>query len=637
MVTLANNGGKSLLIASMLLLLAACGGSSSPEAEPPPPVSKACETTDEDNTNDECGTLLIDVTDAEGDFVTYQVELKAMTLTKQDGTVVNVMPASSQLDFAQYTELSELVSAVTIPKGIYTKALVTLDYSDADVQVEKDGEAATALVVDALGEPIDQVEVSINLDNRDQLRIVPGVPAMLEIDFNLEASHEVDLQAVPVEAVLGTTLTAEINPLETKDFRIRGPMLRVNTDDAYYRIALRPFYHRIQQEIKFGGVNIHTDDDTLFDINGEMLQGSDGLALLAEQTQGTATVAFGTYDRSAGKFTAMQVYAGSSVPGGEFDAALGSVMAREADELTLKGVTLVRTDGEVGFHELVTVKIGDETHYKKQFLHSEELTKASVSVGQRVSVLGTFEALEESEDSDANQVLDATQGSVRLLLTSIAGTLNQDLGSELELDLQVIDRRNPDRFDFSGTGQSSDLDADPMAYQVGLGNLVPNPSINAPLRVTGFVNDFAAAPVDFNAASVIDYTESGAKMLVSWLDDGSAQAFSQLDANAMAIDLLNPELGERHYLRRGGIITDLNDLAEGWLMLPKSSGLGLFAIKESDNITLHSSFENFVSDLQARLDQGHLVKALFANGGYQEDTNQYQIAKMVVKLGANND
>ena len=53
------------------------------------------------------GDLVISLTDAEGDFTTYTVDVTSITLTKQNGAEVSTLPLSTTVDFAQYTEMTE--------------------------------------------------------------------------------------------------------------------------------------------------------------------------------------------------------------------------------------------------------------------------------------------------------------------------------------------------------------------------------------------------------------------------------------------------------------------------------------------------------------------------------------------------
>src|SRR2546422_186850 len=89
------------------------------------------------NSTDEEGVVAIGLTDTPGDFLTYTVDVTSLTLTKADNTTdVQTLPQRTRVDFARYVDLTEFVTAVTIPAGSYVSATLNLDYNNADIQVE---------------------------------------------------------------------------------------------------------------------------------------------------------------------------------------------------------------------------------------------------------------------------------------------------------------------------------------------------------------------------------------------------------------------------------------------------------------------------------------------------------------------
>jgi hypothetical protein len=55
--------------------------------------------------------VVIALTDAEGDFASYTVDVLSLTLTTANGAVVETLPLSTRVDFARYTDLTEFLSA----------------------------------------------------------------------------------------------------------------------------------------------------------------------------------------------------------------------------------------------------------------------------------------------------------------------------------------------------------------------------------------------------------------------------------------------------------------------------------------------------------------------------------------------
>jgi len=610
------------LLASIVTLSACGGGSSETVTQPEEQALNPCVTfSGDESQNSECGTLLVGGTDADGDFLTYSVDIVDLTLTRRDGLVVDVLPNASRIDFAQYVDMTELVSAATIPNGVYVAGEITLDYTNADIQIEKDGIAVPAQMVDTDGNPLTQVTLQIEIDNRNAVVIAPGRPALMELDFNLQASHDVDLTADPITVTTQGFISAEIDPVLEKEFRIRGPLLRVNQDEGFYRIAVRPFWKR---DGHHGGVNIFVSDDTRWMIDEVAYSGMDGLAALAEKPEATATVAFGVFNRESRRFTAAVVYAGSSVPGGELDGIMGHVLARNGNTLTIRGATLIRSDARVDFNDVMTVTVADTTRVSKPRAGDAALSIDDISVGQRIALLGSWD--------DAREVFDATNGYARLLLTAVSGFTNSMTDSELNLDAKAFGHNRVDLFDFTGTGQTAGDDADPSNYQVALNNLSPMLDAGDPVRVLGWVRPYGQAPADFDAHSIADFSVSAAKMSVIWAEQGSSDAFAQLDTSGILLNLTPEVLGHLHHLIQGGMRTDLLSLDTQPLIVATDLERGVFAIADHGVVSMHSGFDAFINDLAGRMEDGALVKAVDMKGQMQRDANQFKAIYIAVLI-----
>ena len=89
-----------------------------------------------------------------------------------------------------------------------------------------DGESKQAVVTDIDGDALTQTTLKIELSNRDRLIVSRGRPAFLQLDFDLGASHSVDIGKTPAEAVSEQFIVAEVAPVDEKDIRVRGPLDR---------------------------------------------------------------------------------------------------------------------------------------------------------------------------------------------------------------------------------------------------------------------------------------------------------------------------------------------------------------------------------------------------------------------------
>lgn len=619
----SNQWLKSLTFTALLTALTACGGSDSDieelaVAELPAPK---CQTSDEENNNDGCGKLLLGVTDADGDFLNYTVNVTGLELVRNDGTLVSVITTSQAVNFVDYIEVSELAAAATIPAGVYTSGNIEIDYGQSDIQVEKDGIAVAANMVNADGEPLTTELLALQFDENNRLVVARNRPAMLEIDFNLSASHQVNLETDPVTVSTEPYIVAEIDPIVKKEFRVRGPLIEVNEDDSLFRIAVRPFN---RQADRFGGVNVTTTDDTNFEINGETMTGTEGLAQLANLDPETATVTLGTFSRADDSFTAISVLAGSSVPGSTLDGAKGVIVARDGHQLTVKGASLIRTDGSVSFDDEISVLISDNTNVSKRRRAQDSVSISDLSVGQAVTVLGTI-----SED-DSGSTLDATEGYVRMRLTSTSGHSVSNDEQTMVLDLQSLQGRSIDTYDFTGTGIDPSFDADADAYEISIENLlVRDAGENAPIRVTGYVSAFGTAPADFNAISVTNYTESRSQLYVNWPDGDDVNVFSEITETSLTLNTSNED--GVYKLIQGGIRTAIEN-QESSMVLSSDFERGFYTIKSENGVSAFSSFTEFLTALQQQLNEGATVDLIHGTGGYASEENILNVVKLSVKL-----
>ncbi|HWP94163.1 MAG TPA: DUF4382 domain-containing protein [Gammaproteobacteria bacterium] len=614
------SAGLILMMALGLPLFAACGGD---ERGAGTGTGSLQECDPEDPDDPDCGEVLLALTDADGDFLSYGVNVVSLKLTRADGAEVETLPLATTVDFAKLVEVTELLSSATVPAGRYIGGRITLDYSTAAIFVERAGEAVEAVVRDATGETVTTMELEIRFQDRD-LIVARATPALLTIDFDLAASHEVNLDVTPAVVTLEPFLIADIDRESSEDFRVRGPLGTVDEAGGSYTIVVRPFHARIGE---FGRATVYTTGETLFEIDGVQYTGAAGLAALAAQPPATATLAIGTFDVATRRFTAVQVYAASSVPGGELDVVEGHVTARAGDVLTVRGATLIRAQASAVFHDEVTVVVGPDTRVIKAGAQGEALDDDAISVGQRLTVFGTL-----TDTTPGSLTLDATAGLARLERTNLGGTVVSRDGTTLVLDLQSIDLRRISLFDFSGTGATPADDADPSRYEVALGGLGGSLVSGAPVRVMGFVAPFGAAPPDFTAVTVVDFTSARTWLHVVWDADGTAAPFTTFDDSGLIVDLQNAELGRVHHLRRGAVFTDLLDLPASPLVAPASGDVGSYAIGEDGSVQVFVTYTAFREALQARLAEGGRVRALHAQGGYDAVTNTLTVRLIRVAM-----
>ncbi|NOY44039.1 MAG: DUF4382 domain-containing protein [Deltaproteobacteria bacterium] len=592
--------------ATLALFLAACGGGTG-------------STTS--SASSDGGEVLVGLTDAEGDFLRYEVDVESLELTRADGTAVETIPLDTRIDFAQLTDLTEFVAAATVPDGTYVAARLTLDYTNALIEVEgADGSALEAVAVGEDGTPLDTLELDVTLDNANHLVVAPGTPAMLTLDFDLSANHEVDLSTSPATVTVQPTLHAAVEPDPSKIHRVRGLLGAVDEEAGTFRV-LRPPFRSPRRPVR--AITMSTSESTEFRVNGVSASGAEGLALLAEASADPAVpvVVRGGVDAETGTFRAAEVLAGTSAPGGEQDGMIGVVVARDDASLTVRGAALDRSMGALFLGEDVTVTWTEGVVVTRALDPNGTYTPADVSVGQRVRILGTY------SDDGGTATFQAER--IRMLVTRIAGTVNDVQEGEVLLALEHIEGRRPGTFDFTGTGSTAEDDADPSDYRVNAGGLSLDGVVaEAPVRVFGFVTPFGQAPPDFEAVTVADYSEAVARLRVRWTD-GSATELSVAEAG-LTLDLTGA--GALHHVFRGGVATELT-AEPAPTLAPANPDRGPFVIhRRGERTEVYGRYAEFADALGAELAGGGHVAFLSGLGTFDPETQTFTARRIFVRL-----
>ena len=591
-------------VLSVLLLfaLAGCGGGGGSPAVEPAQVAP-----------EETGEVAITVTDAEGDYESYIVDVTSIVLHRADGTTVETLPLTTRIDFAELTEVTEFLTVATVPVGRYHAATLGLDFSGAEILVQDEaGIVHPAVPVDETGTELDQLTVRLNLTDTDSLVIRPGVPAAFSLDFDLDASNTINLTAIPITVSVEPFLLATAELESDRAHRVRGLLDAVDEAAGTVTVDVKPFRHR---DGRFGSVSFSADDDTVYEINGEHYSGSEGLTALAALTGGIPLVAGGSV--ADGGLVAETVLAGSSVPWTDHDVARGVVIARETDQLTLSGVVLEYRDGVVVRRGPITVALSEDTRVSALGLPDDTLNKDSISVGQRIVAFG--------ELADDATLSDTTH--VRMQLSNLTGSVVA--AEPLAVELHFLSARRPAVYDFTGTGVDPDHDADPAFYQIDTSTL-PLGTVESGdlIRARGHVNAWGLAPADFLARTLIDVSlDMRAAAFVAHWPEATANPLLVVDPAGLTLDLM----AARSVLKLQGVpLTETNPL-ESMLLAAPESRRGVYAVRVrgAGEIHLYRNFADLVSEVVAQLDEGQLLKHVGAHGRYNDDDQSLTAGRAV--------
>ncbi|MEQ9563576.1 MAG: hypothetical protein RLN69_13735, partial [Woeseiaceae bacterium] len=253
---------------------------------------------------------------------------------------------------------------------------------------------------------------------------------------------------------------------------------------------------------------------------------------------------------------------------------------------------------------------------------------SAISVGQKLQVLGEITA-----SDDARIHVDATDGAVRMRVTRLAGMVNTVVPGQTDIELHAIDRRRVQIFDFSGTGSSPAMDADPDNYEVSTGNLFMNPlATGRPVAVYGFPNAFGGAPPDFEGRTIVDYADVRSVLGIGWGVDGTLAPFLSIGTDGLVLDNQNPDIDVRHYIKQGPVLIDLTSLPSGTVIAPRAAGRSLFVVKTTDSLQLYSDFSDFVTAILNEMNGATTARSLYARGHYDADTNVFTAYKIGIHL-----
>src|SRR5438105_249128 len=398
------------------------------------------------------GVAMVTLTDAPGDFLSYQLAVVSLKLTSADGTAVETLPAPSKVDFAQLANLSEVISAPQVSAGTYTGVSITVDNGAGGLTMPA-ANILNGATNGALVAPNSQLTLTLKLPPGAPLVISDHAISSVALDFNLGASNTVVPAAISA-STLASAVTVTVQPMlsgslapdASKPVRVRGKLLSVDTSASSYTVNVRPFNDAMDDD--HGQMVVGTSATTSYTLNGTSYTGSAGLTALAALGAGTVTAATGSFDAQSQTFTATAVFAGSSVPGAGLDSVEGTVFARSRTGLPVGHAwTDARGSDDEQFSRSIAVTVAGTTAVTEDG-QSGSLSAEDISVGQRLQLFGTF-----GTDASGNRTLDASSGSARLMRTPLWGQFISSATGVVTVKLQSIAGSDPSMFNFAGTGR----------------------------------------------------------------------------------------------------------------------------------------------------------------------------------------
>jgi hypothetical protein len=601
-------------------------------------------------------------TDDIGQFSSYLVTIDSVVLVGALNGEVGAIEIPETIDFTKLTNLSELWGTVSLPVDTYTQAIITLDYTNAQISVLVNGAPVKVNIVDPSGAVPTTVPVTVTLDPQGGLTLLPTFSTSnalrLAFNFDMTASNTVDMTTSPPTLTVKPYMSAATTAADNKLIRVRGPLINSSTNVGTYTVVVRPFFDEVNS---LGIDTIFNDANTVYTYSGTTFVGTPGLTALSQASAGsTETAAYCTFEPTptpqagviAGIFHSVYVIAGSTLEDFFTDGLEGDVIARSGNTLTLRGATLDANAAEVVQYENLDseVLLGPGTIVTADGVSTlGPLNYNSIAVGQHITARGLY-----SVSAAGVTVLDATgssvdTGSVRLQSTELFGTLNSTASGSLQLNLQAIENYPASAYNFAGNGVSAAQDPVAANFVVNTGALtLPTAAPGDPLWIDGYVTPFGTAPPDWTAFSVNAEPAVAATLAVVWTGTGTAAPFATLTPTGLTIDLANPAFGSGE-LRIGADTINITTLSATPNIVPAvavpaaTTGLPLFnprftvgpggnAETPTNPITSFITFGAFETQLNTTFATPIPATKLVARGMYDNASNTFTASSIDVVL-----
>jgi len=433
------------------------------------------------------------------------------------------------------------------------------------------------------------------------------------------------------------TLVATVTPSDTKQVRVRGQLASASATANDFVLNVQPFYN---QSMTMGQVTVDVATTTTYQINGTAYVGMAGITALAALPADTLVAALGSLQTGTQTFTAQTVLAGTSLQNPAMDQISGTVIARSANTLTIRGATYWGQGGDFDFeHQDATVMLGTNTAVTEEGMMGT-FTIADISVGQHIDAFGTLSSTSGSgtgsSGTTGGKTLDSTAGQVRLDLTPAWGVVTALATGSATVTLQSLDSMPVSAFTFAGTGTSTATDATATAYVINTGTLSQTGlAVGSPAKVIGFVTPFGMAPPDFTAQTLVNFSAVPELLVVDWAQKGSTMAFTGLTATSTSLQLDLTGVDQLHFIQIGPETLDITKLATAPTIAPDTTAttdvftIGHRGMYKTENF---NTFAGFVAALTTDLTATTTVVDIAATGQFDSTSNTFTATRIAVLI-----
>ena len=600
--------------------------------------------------------------DDAGPFTSYLVTIDSVVLVGKLNGAISAVAVPETVDFTKLQNLSELWATASLPVDTFTSAIITLDYTNAQISVMVNGAPVKATIVDPTGATPTTVAVTVNFDNSNELTLLPTFATSnalrLALGLDLAASNKIDFTTSPPKVTVKPFMSISTTASDNKLIRVRGPLINSSVNVGTYTVVVRPFFDEVNS---LGTLTLFNDANTIYTLGGTTYVGNSGLSQLSQTSAGsTITAAYTTFEPTptpaagvtAGIFHSVYVVAGGTLEDFFTDGLEGDVIARSGNVLTVRGATLFANLAQAIQYQNVDsqVTIGPATQVTADGVASlGPLNFNSISVGQHIVARGLYSLSAAGVTQlDSTGATSTDTGSVRIQSTEVFGSLISSASGSLALNLQAIENWPASIYNFAGNGVSAAQDPTAANYLVNTGALtLPAAAAGDPLWIDGFTSPFGSAPPDFIAEAVNAEPTEPASLVVSWTGTGTAAPFATLTSTGLTIDLASAAFGSGS-LRIGADSIDIKTLSVNPTIVPAaavpaSNGLPLFspvfavgagatAASASASIQSFNGFAAYVTQLTTTFATPTPATQFVARGFYNRSTNTFTASSIDVVL-----
>lgn len=583
----------------------------------------ACSRATSDGSSTSTGPVTIAITDAaSGDIQSFEVDVTSIQLRRSNGAVVSVLAAPMRVDLASLTDTSNVLASARVPAGLYTRATIALDLTNARCVLV--GKLTPASIKDVNGVALTGT-IDVPLQLGSPFAIASTAHRLLELDFDLDQSFDVDTAANSVS--LESAFVLRVDPALPREVGTVGTLTSVDVPNSSFLGTVRAVGGAAVSNVLF-----QASGATVFQIDGVTSTGTAGLTALAALPVDAPIQCFGSIAATTSKTNVLYVEAGIGTYAGGTDIVEGHVVGRmggTGSDAVLEVLGYSSNAAHTTFQYATTFLVNTSFTNTKVVRRgsSSSFDVDDLNVGQRVRVFGTL--------SGTTMSANTATSVIRMQPTRVFGAAaGAPAGTTLTLDVSRVGLLADTAFDWADGGFTP---TDPNALIADVGALGVGLAINSTSSVTaiGYFSGIGDAGPDFVATALVNQSTAAALLFVRNRPGIGFNVLTTANASQIQLNVTGvAAAGEFARIDRGPL---------GSIPLPTAptptvnhpTVTGFYSLRDRTNHTVRvfTRFSDFSSALQSDVVQGATLVQFGAVGTYTQviNTTDASVATAVVE------